>query len=218
MATQKPTAKQDEKVPVATEAKVETPAQTKPAEPTSEKLEELKKAKSAAMTAAATEQIAGNDKAAEDKFLEVYKIGEDIKRELASIRTHEAELLKKEKEAAIVKLFDDAIAAYDASNKINAGKGSIEEKNAAYHEYQAKREVIVNRLLGSRPAGAVAKTGTSTGTKGATGEVIRQMILENYVDGVTIAQVKNDIIAKGYARGTVGTEATKMKNEGLITY
>lgn len=205
-----------------TEVKNETAATAaapaKPAEPTSEKLESLKKAKTAAMSEAAKLQMAGDEVAAEQKFMEVYKIGEDIKKEIAAIKQHEAELLRKEKEAATVKLFDDAIEAYDNHLKVAASKASIDEKNEAYHSYQAKREVVVNRLLGSRPASAKGTSTASTGTKGATGSAIRDLITSKLAEGKSITEAKKEIKELGYARGTVDTAATDMKKEGLIDY
>lgn len=217
MATQKPTAKQAAEATEATEKNETAPAatQAKPAEPTSPKLEELKKAKTAAMSEAAKAQMAGDEKAAEDKFLEVYKIGEDIKKEIAEIRKHEAELLRKEKEAAIVKLFDDAIAAYANHLKVEGSKASIEEKNAASNAYKEQREKVVNRLLGSRPAAATTGK-TPTGTRGATGSAIHQMILDNLAAGMTLTDAKKAIVDAGYSRGTTGAVATQMIKDGEI--
>ena len=129
MAQNKPTATPAAKATEATEVKNEVPATpaAKP-EPTSEKLEALKKAKTVSMTEAAKAQMAGNDKEAEDKFLEVYKINEEIKRELATIKQHEQELLRKEKEAVTVKLFDDAVEALRNSDKVAASKAEGELK------------------------------------------------------------------------------------------
>lgn len=217
MSKQTKAEKQAELVKPATTNEPATTQAVKP-EPTSEKLEELKKAKSAAMASAASAQIAGDEKAAEDKFLEVYKIGEDIKRELAAIKQHEAELLKKEKEAAIVKLLDDQNAAYHAAQlSIGNDKMTLEEKQALSDDYRAKYEVVVNRLLGSRPASTATKT-ASAGTRGATSSEIRQMILDGLAKGQSITEVKADIKAAGYARGTVDTTATNMKKAGEIDY
>jgi hypothetical protein len=217
MAQNKPTAKPEAKATEATEKKETATVQAKPAEPTSEKLEQLKKDKTAAMTAAAKLQMAGDEKAAEDQFLQVYKIGEDIKKEIAAIRQHELELQRKEKEAAIIKMFDDALAAYVANQSGIGNKSlSIEQKNQLNNDYHAKREIVVNRLLGSRPA--TAKTGTtSTGTKGATGARIRQMILDNIAAGMTLTEAKKAIVEGGESRGTTGAVATQMIKDGEVT-
>lgn len=212
MSKTQPTAKQDEKAPVATEVKP-----VEPKEPTSEKLVELKKAKAAAYSEGAKLQIAGKEKEAEDKFMEAYKLGEDIKREIAAIKQHEAELLKKEKEAAIVKMFDDAISAHDANQAAIGNKHlSIEEKNALNDAYHAAREAVVNRLLGSRPAGA-AKVSTGTGTKGATGTAIHELIVSGLAEGKSLTEVKKSIVEAGYSRGTTGAVATQMIKDGEIT-
>lgn len=215
MSQNKPTAKPVEKATEATKKETAT-VQVNP-EPTSEKLEQLKKDKTAAMTAAAEAQISGDEKAAEDNFLKVYKIGEDIKKEIALIKQHELELQRKEKEAAIVKMFDDAIDAYVANQAGVGNKSlSIEQKNQLNNDYQAKREIVVNRLLGSRPA--ATKTGTtSTGTKGATGARIRQAILDNIASGMTLTEAKKAIVEGGESRGTTGAVATQMIKDGEIS-
>jgi hypothetical protein len=187
-----------------------------PVEPTSEKLVQLKKDKATAMSAAAKAQMAGDEKGAEDKFLEVYKIGEDIKRELAAIKQHEAELLKKEKEAATVKLFDDAIEAYVKNQEaIGDKKLSIEQKNELNNDYHAKREAVVNRLLGSRPA-ATGAAKTASGTKGATGSAIHDLIVSKIAEGKTLAEAKKEIVEAGYSRGTTGSVATQMIKDGEV--
>lgn len=193
--------KQADLVKPATTNEPSTTQAVKP-EPTSEKLEELKKAKSAAMASAASAQIAGDEKAAEDKFLEVYKISEDIKRELAAIKQHQAELLKKEKEAAIIKLFDAAIEANDANKAAIGDKSlSIEEKNELNNAYQAAREVIVNRLLGSRPVSE--KTVVTKGTKGAnTNDISAAM---------DAGKTYDEMIAEGFKDGTIRSTAWKLQ-------
>lgn len=193
---------QDLAKPATNEKETEVIAQAIKPEPTSEKLEQLKKAKTEAMAGAAKAQMSGDEKAAENGFMEVYKIGEDIKRELAAIKQHESEMLKKEKEAAIVKLFDDAIDLLRESDKAQKGSGTMDEKNAAYHAFGAAREVIINRLLGSRPAVAKGES-TPKGTKGASGQAI--------IDAMESGKTYDEMISEGHKDGTIRSIAWSEK-------
>lgn len=201
-----------------TQETVSTPAPVSaPTEPTSPKLEELRAKEKSEKLRGAQLLIAGNEKEAEEAFMESYKAAEAAKKELAEIKKHQAELAKKEKEAAVVALFDTAIEAYDKHLSVAASNASLDDKNAAYHDYQAKREIVVNRLLGSRPATATASKEHGS-PKGATGSKIHDLILEKLGEGKSITEAKKEIKEMGYARGTVDTCATDMKKAGEIDY
>lgn len=173
-----------------------------PAEPTSPKLEELRAKEKSEKLRGAQLLIAGNEKDAEEAFMESYKAAEAAKKELAEIKKHQAELAKKEKEAAVVALFDNAIEAYDKHLSVAASNASLDDKNAAYHDYQAKREIVVNRLLGSRPATSAGGSERVGAAKGANTTEI-----SNLMDA---GKTYDELIEAGYKDGTIRSTAWKL--------
>lgn len=198
--------------PVATATK-QAANETKPAETAapaakkepvyeSEKLTALQSKKSETMKAAVVETDATKQ---EDLMLEVYKINQEISREIAEIKKHEAELELKAKRDAKVALFDNAVAAKLESDRVSQDdKMSIEEKNVVYDNAKKLREEVINLLLGTVKHTATA-TGkkASSGTRGATTQSIRELITPMFAAGQDGASIRASIIKDhGYNDGT----------------
>lgn len=170
-------------------------APAKPAESTSEKLTELKAKKIELQSAAMSLDDNSTDGEKDEAFMAVYKIGEEIKSELAAIKKEEAALLVKEKQAAIVAMFDDAVdAKIESVNEPN----DSENKQSLYDNAKALREIVINKLLGSVPRSTgTTKTATTGGSRGATKQAILDLITPMYANATT------DNV------GTIGSEARR---------
>lgn len=176
-------------------------------EPTSDKLETLKIALIDAQKIVATQEP--GSAAFTDAMIKAFQVGKEIDAEKLNIKKllHEQEVAMKRNER--IALFDEAIVAYDAVIAINATEASIDEKNAVYDAYKAKREIVVNELLAkyatSKPS-TVATQGVakSTSTNGNKAADILAMFHEQRAQGIPDATIKKNIEAAGHARGTVG--------------
>lgn len=196
-----------EKLAAENEAKAKAEAEAKPKEKvyTSEKLVELEAKAKALKIEGSKAMIEGNDKIADEKFTEAWKVGEEIKKEIAAIKQHDAELARKEKEAATVKLLDDVLETYVANQSaIGNDSLTLDEKNALNDAYQKARQIVVNRLLGSVPKVKVEGT-TSTGAKGANGKAVREAI--------EAGKTKTQMMEDGLTDGTIRSEVWKMNTE-----
>ena len=132
---------------------------------------------------------------------------DEQKKEVAAIMKLEAEnalaLLKAEK----IKFVNDAIATAIAASAKNA---TGEVKQAAQVAYDA----LVNLVLPTKPAAAA--TG-GTGTKGAVQAEIRALLIEMVNGGMTLSAATKAVQEPPYnhTRGTAGTVATILRNEGI---
>lgn len=190
-----------------------------PAEVTSPKLLEIRAAMDAifAKQDAFTKDTPRKDKL--DANLELFKLTNDEKAEQANIKKAEADAKIAEARNARVKMLDDLLSAYTASQAAIGSGMPIEESNVLNDTYHKLREEVVNQLLakfaGSAPA-KTAKDGTvtvSTGTKGATGQRIRAAFIANRTTGMTDTDNVKAIIASGESRGTTGAEVLKYQRE-----
>lgn len=141
--------------------------------------------------------------------------------------------LFKANQAVIAKL-EAAIKSQEVADKrakIEADKEAIvsgyRSKLQAYRDSTGDNVAVLEQeLLDSMTGGAKKSATTSTGvagSKGGTSAAIRQIILDNIALGFTAAkQVAKDTVnpssadGSNYARGTVDTVGTQMKNEGLF--
>ena len=179
---------------------------------TSEKLTELK----LAQIAKDAEITAEKDF---EKRLELtkqqFKIGNDIAAEIAAIQ--KANIAAKLKEAqdaklAVVTNFEAAVLA-DA--KVQAGKGTADEKAASADGLTALRTELQNMVLGTvaKPAGAPKAEGAATGTKGAKSAEIVALHVANLAAGMTPTESKKAIEAAGHSRGTTGAVVLAWEKE-----
>lgn len=192
---------------------VETP---KPApeiaEPTSEALTALNVKLSAAKKAAIS--APEDTKEQDEAFMEVYKVKEEIKVEIANIRKTEAEAAQKERNAGIVKLYDDSeAAAIEVFKSIGNDALTLDEKNAISDNAKKLREIVVNKLLGQAPKGATAGTANSGGGSGETTKKILALITENRAKGMNDADNKKAVADAGFAVGTIWGILDKFKKE-----
>lgn len=203
MAKQK-TASQDEAKKEVEVPKVETPVVEFPKEKiyTSEKLTELEAKRKTLKKEAAIATMADDEKTADEKLTEAWKVGEEIKKEIQALKDHERELEKKEKEAATVKLLDDVLNLHVSNlSAIGNDKLTIDEKNAINDAYHSARQIVVNRLLGSVPK--VTVKGESKGTKGAAGQAV--------ITAMESGKTYDEMIAEGHKDGTIRSIAWSEK-------
>jgi hypothetical protein len=170
------------------------------AEPQSAKLTELR-ATYATLWATMIKQVAGS-KEAMTASLDVFKTQKLVDAEIANIGKAAADAKLAEQRNARAKMADDLIAAVKAGNADNIA---------------AARELVVNELLAKYSHSSPAKTGTGTGTKGATSGAIREILLAEIASGHTVTDAKKAAEAQGYSRGTTGAVATAMIKAGEIT-
>ncbi len=195
-------------------------------EPTSEKLQELVKEENDLLDADLTGKTRDEKL---DHNLKIFEVGNKIKAEKAAIAAAERDRERAEKLAertAILDKRDAAKAAWEADNvaiaKIPVGKRTpeqIEANNALNDEFKKLNEVILNALIGNvraataKPAGAATTSGVAP--KGTSAE-IREKLLAHVNGGVTLTEAKKLVMAEGYTRGTTGTVATQLIDEGLV--
>lgn len=149
---------------------------------------------------------------------ELWKVGESIDNEIREIKKTLAAAELDEKRNARVKLFDNAIDAYNAKlaadNLVNAipadqreldpvpdnVKSLMDAANAANAAFVKAREEVTNILLSGLPSNAktgTGATGTATGTKGKTTTEIRELIAPMYAAGKTGTEVRAAIKMHG---------------------
>lgn len=186
-------------------------AAKKAAEPKSEKLTALRADLLATKTA--VKSLAADSPEEDAAFTKIYKLGEDIKAEIAEIGKQKAAAEQKEREAVVIAEFDAAVQASKDSDKVAASDASAEDKNAAYAHAQSLRETICNKLLGkAKPVSG--GTGTaSKGTAGQTTKEILDLITANRAAGMNDADNKKAVANAGYAVGTIWGILDKFKKE-----
>ena len=154
-----------------------------------------------------------------DKRLEMskqmFKITNDIAAEIAAIQ--KANIAAKLKEAqdaklAVVTNFEAAVLA-DA--KVQAGKGTTDEKAASADSLTKLRTELQNMVLGTvaKVAGADKTAGAATGTKGAKSAEIVALHVANLAAGMTATESKKAIEAAGHSRGTTGAVVLAWEKE-----
>lgn len=135
-----------------------------------------------------------------------------------AIKTEEASIKKANVAAAIkaandkkTAMVDNFAAAVLADAKVQAGKGTADEKAASTAELTKLSDELKNAVLGSVKA-APTTTGAATGGKGETGKKIIAAYLAGIASGLDSTAAKKAIIADPYdnvttfSRGTVGAE------------
>ena len=200
-----------------------TPEQTTPVvpvEPTNEKTVLL----NSEIDALFTKQDAEKDRAAKLAIsMEIYKKQQELATEIANIRKHERELELIEARNARKALLDAVIDANGALIAINNDKkATIEEKNAVYDDFKAKRDIVYAELTARYGSSTPAKksndgTPKEPGTRGGTSAAIKELLLGHLASGKTLTAAKKLVEAEGYSRGTVGTVATAMIVAGEAT-
>lgn len=189
-----------------------TPGQITPVEPTNEKTVSL----NAEIDALFAKQDAEKDRAAKLEIsMEIYKKQNELAAEIASIRKMERELELQEARNARKALLDAVIDANGALIAINNDKkATIEEKNAIYDDFKAKRDVVYAELTArygsSAPAKKTSGEQKEPGNRGGTSAAIKELLLGHLASGKTMSAAKKLVEAEGYSRGTVGTVATAM--------
>ena len=101
-------------------------------------------------------------------------------------------------------------------------KKSEDEKNASNDAFKKAKELVVNELLAKFPAAKTATTAATGekaegGGKGSISVAIREIILAEVAAGKTLRDAKKAAVEAGYSDKTVGTIATAMKKEGLVS-
>ena len=120
----------------------------------------------------------------------------------AAIKAENAELLAAKRKAEIaeannkrIALFDEAVAAYVANEATKADKKADQTaKDAAAADYAAKRESVVNILVGSTQK----SSSTSKADGGKAGENAAA-IVALHLDGKTNSEIED----AGYAKSTI---------------
>ena len=183
----------------------------KPAPPLeSEKLTELK----AKLVAQDKELTAATD------FDARMKVMGEMMATQGAIATEEAAIKKANVAAAIkaqqdkkVALITNFEAAVLADAKVQAGKGTADEKAASADGLTVLRDELKNEVLGSvKAAPATGGTSSANGGKGETGKKIIAAYLAGIASGLDSTAAKKAIIADPYdnvttfSRGTVGAE------------
>lgn len=191
-----------------------------PVEPTNEKTVLL----NSEIDALFTKQDAEKDRAAKLAIsMDIYRKQQELATEIANIRKHERELELIEARNARKALLDAVIYALEEVVKTNNDKkATIEEKNAVYDDFKAKRDVVYAELTaryGSSTPAKKANDGTpkEPGTRGGTSAAIKELLLGHLAAGKTLTEAKKLVEAEGYSRGTTGTVATAMIVAGEAT-
>lgn len=204
--------------PVAT-VTPETPETQKPAEvqkpvePTNAKIEELKLKRIEFKTKSRSFPVDSNE--ANEADIEAWKIGEQIKTEIAEIRKQEAENKKKELRAEKLQLLVNHDSAREALAANPTDQVLIDAAKTA-------REIVENIILGTvkHVATEGAKSSSNgTGTKGATTAAIRAYARPFY-DGATrdnVAEigktVRKDLLGQGFNDGTMNQAVLNLERE-----
>ena len=169
-------------------------------------------------------QDAEKDRAAKLAIsMDIYRKQQELATEIANIRKHERELELIEARNARKALLDAVIYALEAViNTNNDKKATIEEKNAVYDDFKAKRDIVYAELTaryGSSTPAKKANDGTpkEPGTRGGTSAAIKELLLGHLAAGKTLTEAKKLVEAEGYSRGTTGTVATAMIVAGEAT-
>lgn len=173
-------------------------------EPTSEKLDDLKKQRT---------EVFGKIKQAENEEEmvkltgELQRVDREISAEKLAIKKAENDAKIAEERAKRVKLVDDLLDLNVKNNTIQADKkASAEDKETAKLAFEAAREVVVNELLArygtAKPA--VSATKSEGGSKGKIGHEIVELFKGHRAAGLTDAAAIKAIIEAGYSRGTTG--------------
>lgn len=188
----------------ATAAPAATP-ETAP-EPTSEKLTEIR-AKMDSLFA--SQKTITDRKLLLESNLEIYKLTQDEKTEIANIKKTESELKQQEAKNARIAMVDNLLAAHtDNLAALNNDSMTLDEKNAVNDTFHSLRESVVNELLARYPKSTPAKSDgkpATDGTKGATGAAIIERFLANRNAGMDDTANKKEIeTVGGFSRGTIG--------------
>lgn len=132
----------------------------------------------------------------EAALAEIFKTNSAIKAEVANLKAEERKAEIAEANNKRIALFDDAVTAIIANNALQADKkASQADKDAAAADAAAKREAVVNALLGSTPKPAAVKA-----EGGESKSADRQAIVALFLSGKTHKQIEEE---DGYARSTV---------------
>ena len=169
-------------------------------------------------------QDAEKDRAAKLAIsMDIYRKQQELATEIANIRKHERELELIEARNARKALLDAVIEAHEKVQASLADKKmSIDEKNAIYDDFKAKRDIVYAELTaryGSSTPAKKANNGTpkEPGTRGGTSAAIKELLLGHLAAGKTLTEAKKLVEAEGYSRGTTGTVATAMVVAGEAT-
>lgn len=169
-------------------------------------------------------QDAEKDRAAKLAIsMDIYRKQQELATEIANIRKHERELELQEARNARKALLDAVIEAHEKVQASLADKKmSIDEKNAIYDDFKAKRDIVYAELTaryGSSTPAKKANDGTpkEPGTRGGTSAAIKELLLGHLAAGKTLTEAKKLVEAEGYSRGTTGTVATAMIVAGEAT-
>jgi hypothetical protein len=178
-------------------------------EPTSEKLVSIKqqisdtlaKIKTAETTEEQMELISNVSKLNAEKTAEINAIKNEARA---------AEL--REKQNKKIALIDNVLSAHkNVIDLSNDKKATEEQKLAASDNLAAAVETLKNELIGTVKPTATA---TASGSKGATGNEIREkFIAARSNGGKTDTEIKKDLVAEGYAVGTVGAVVLAYQRE-----
>lgn len=153
-----------------------------------------------------------------DGNLEVYKLQQAIKVQIANEAKEAKEKEVAEKRNARVALVDVLIESHLATLKAEKDKAlSIEEKNVIYDNFKKVRENVVNELLAKYATSTPSARVDGGAPKGEKSEAIRKILNDETAAGKTMAEAKKTAEAAGYTRGTVGTIATEMQKAASAT-
>lgn len=180
------------------ETNVTTGQQPVPDVPTSETLEKLLKEKVEIAARLRSENLDEQLKAVD----EITVINAKIKSEEAAIRKAAIDAKIAEEKNARVALADDLINAVLKAYGVGK-KDRTPESDAKFAE---QRDVVVTELLARYTSSKPAKRSSSSqsgGTRGATTQAIRELIVPMYTNGVDGSEVRRSIIKDhGFNDGT----------------
>ena len=197
------------------DAKNATDAAAKLAEPTNSKIEELKAKRLDAKKRA--REFEPDSKEADELDIEAWKLGEEIKKEIANIRYEEAKQKAEEEKAKRVQLYFDARDTFIALQNDPTNATLIDASQKA--EDAIKNALLAGKFAGTATTSGTAKTG-GTGTKGATTAAITALIRPMY-EGVTrdnVAEVGKEVRRKiindeGFNDGTANAVIIEFERE-----
>lgn len=142
----------------------------------------------------------------------VSKLNAEKTAEINAIKNEQRAAEKREKDSKKVALINNVLDAQANMIELSRDKKATEEeKLAASDKLAAAVEILKNELIG-----AVKPTSTSTafGSKGATGNEIREKFIAARANGgKTDTEIKKDLVAEGYAVGTVGAVVLAYQRE-----
>lgn len=160
-------------------------------------------------------------KARLDANIEIYKLQNLEKAEMANIARAENEKVVIEKRNERLKIADTLIDFHAAMLALKADKKALPaDVTAAEEAFKTQLETVKNELLGkyanstpAKPAAATNGDAKPAGSRGATGAAIREKYIANKAAGMSNTDAEKAIVAEGFSRGTTGAVCLAYRRE-----